>query len=67
MPLGLNLPVLPSALQIMACPSGCLNGGGQIKPGTGQTPAQLLEQLEQAYGRQVSGGRGGRVTNSSHP
>ena len=50
--------VPPPSLQIMACPSGCLNGGGQFKPGKGQTPAQLLEQLEQAYGHQVWGGRG---------
>lgn len=36
----------------MACPSGCLNGGGQIKPAQGQTPQQLLEQLEQFYTHQ---------------
>jgi hypothetical protein len=33
----------------MACPGGCLNGGGQLKPGGGQTPAQLLDQLELLY------------------
>ncbi len=36
-------------LQVMACPSGCLNGGGQIKPQAGQTAAQVLEQAELAY------------------
>ena len=38
----------------MACPSGCLNGGGQIKRVEGQTSAQLLESLEQAYTHQVN-------------
>jgi hypothetical protein len=33
----------------MACPSGCLNGGGQVKPGPGQTPAEFLEAAEAAY------------------
>ncbi|KOM48764.1 hypothetical protein LR48_Vigan07g246800 [Vigna angularis] len=28
-------------LEIMACPSGCLNGGGQIKPISGQSPKEL--------------------------
>lgn len=36
-------------LQVMACPSGCLNGGGQLKPQAGQTPQQLIEQLELTY------------------
>uniref|UniRef100_A0A803NZS1 Iron hydrogenase large subunit C-terminal domain-containing protein n=1 Tax=Cannabis sativa TaxID=3483 RepID=A0A803NZS1_CANSA len=33
-------------LEIMACPSGCLNGGGQIKPkprATGKDPDSVLE------------------------
>jgi len=25
-------------VEVMACPSGCLNGGGQMKPGTSATP-----------------------------
>lgn len=29
--------------------AGCLNGGGQPKPTAKQTPAQLLEQLEELY------------------
>ncbi len=40
-------------VEVMACPSGCLNGGGQVKPGPGVSPQQLLEQLEQAYTHQV--------------
>ncbi|KAI3438965.1 hypothetical protein D9Q98_001379 [Chlorella vulgaris] len=36
-------------VEVMACPSGCLNGGGQPKPTAKQTPAQLLEQLEELY------------------
>jgi iron only hydrogenase large subunit-like protein len=34
-------------VEIMACPSGCLNGGGQLKPdaATGQTAKQLLEEV----------------------
>ncbi|EFJ42789.1 hypothetical protein VOLCADRAFT_66610 [Volvox carteri f. nagariensis] len=36
-------------VEVMACPSGCLNGGGQIKPGPGVTPQQLIEQLELLY------------------
>jgi iron only hydrogenase large subunit-like protein len=33
----------------MACPSGCLNGGGQPKPPPGVTSAQLLDQLDAVY------------------
>jgi len=40
-------------VQVMACPSGCLAGGGQLKPQANQTPQQMLEQLEQAYHHQV--------------
>ncbi|KAJ7967817.1 Cytosolic Fe-S cluster assembly factor narfl [Quillaja saponaria] len=36
-------------LEIMACPSGCLNGGGQIKPKPGQSPKDLIQLLETAY------------------
>ncbi|XP_054776675.1 protein NAR1 [Prosopis cineraria] len=36
-------------LEIMACPSGCLNGGGQIKPKPGQSPKELSQLLEIAY------------------
>lgn len=36
-------------VEVMACPSGCLNGGGQMKPSPGQSPIQLIEQLESVY------------------
>ncbi|XP_009602791.1 protein NAR1-like [Nicotiana tabacum] len=36
-------------LEIMACPSGCLNGGGQIKPQPGQSGKELIRLLETAY------------------
>ncbi len=36
-------------VEVMACPGGCLNGGGQLKPGAGRTAAQLLEELETLY------------------
>ncbi|KXZ45175.1 hypothetical protein GPECTOR_57g465 [Gonium pectorale] len=36
-------------VEVMACPGGCLNGGGQIKPGPGVSPQQLIEQLELVY------------------
>ncbi|KAK6932846.1 Iron hydrogenase, small subunit [Dillenia turbinata] len=36
-------------LEVMACPSGCLNGGGQIKPKPGQTAKDLIQSLETAY------------------
>jgi hypothetical protein len=40
-------------VEVMACPSGCLNGGGQIKPGPGISPQQLVEQLELTYAHSV--------------
>jgi DNA-binding transcriptional LysR family regulator len=53
-------------VEVMACPAGCLNGGGQLKPPSGTTPAQLVEQLELLYYRQQlaqqqcgAGGTGG--------
>ncbi|OMO89337.1 Iron hydrogenase, small subunit-like protein [Corchorus capsularis] len=36
-------------VEIMACPSGCLNGGGQIKPKPGQSPKELIKSLEAIY------------------
>ncbi|KAL8137266.1 hypothetical protein V2J09_003267 [Rumex salicifolius] len=36
-------------LEIMACPSGCLNGGGQIKPKPGQSAKDLIQSLENVY------------------
>eukprot|EP00897_Mesotaenium_endlicherianum_P006813 jgi/Mesen1/615/ME000108S10773 len=36
-------------VEIMACPGGCLNGGGQIKARKGQTPKEHLQSLETLY------------------
>lgn len=38
-------------IEIMACPSGCLNGGGQIRSKDEQTlpPKDFLRQVEEAY------------------
>ncbi|KAJ8621482.1 hypothetical protein MRB53_030011 [Persea americana] len=34
---------------VMACPSGCLNGGGQIKPKEGQSAKDVIQSLEGVY------------------
>uniref|UniRef100_A0A3Q4AY67 Iron hydrogenase small subunit domain-containing protein n=1 Tax=Mola mola TaxID=94237 RepID=A0A3Q4AY67_MOLML len=36
-------------VEVMACPSGCLNGGGQVKPSPGQNPKELLRKVEELY------------------
>ena len=36
-------------VEVMACPSACLNGGGQIKAHKGQTSQQLLNDLDESY------------------
>ncbi|XP_076026752.1 cytosolic Fe-S cluster assembly factor narfl [Genypterus blacodes] len=36
-------------VEVMACPSGCLNGGGQVKAIHGQTPKELLQKVEELY------------------
>lgn len=36
-------------VEVMACPSGCLNGGGQLKPAAGESVHQLIERLENIY------------------
>ncbi|KAL6069300.1 Cytosolic iron-sulfur assembly component 3, variant 2 [Balamuthia mandrillaris] len=40
-------------IEVMACPSGCLNGGGQVRPQEGETPKQLVERLEDIYHQQT--------------
>ncbi|XP_051572866.1 cytosolic Fe-S cluster assembly factor narfl-like isoform X4 [Myxocyprinus asiaticus] len=37
-------------VEVMACPSGCLNGGGQLKPSSEQSKKELLQQVEELYG-----------------
>ncbi|GFZ03271.1 ferredoxin hydrogenase [Actinidia rufa] len=40
-------------IEVMACPSGCLNGGGQIKRKPGQSPRDFIQLLEMAYADNV--------------
>nr|CAD1822552.1 unnamed protein product [Ananas comosus var. bracteatus] len=40
-------------IEVMACPSGCLNGGGQIKSKKGQSSKDLIRQLENIYMQDV--------------
>ncbi|OWM85637.1 protein NAR1 [Punica granatum] len=42
-------------VEVMACPSGCLNGGGQIKPDPDQTAKDLIQALEAVYAQDVLG------------
>ncbi|KAG0547594.1 hypothetical protein BDA96_01G093900 [Sorghum bicolor] len=41
-------------IEVMACPSGCLNGGGQLKPVQGQSSKELIQQLESVYTQDIS-------------
>ncbi|BFF94009.1 probable cytosolic Fe-S cluster assembly factor GL21135 [Drosophila madeirensis] len=36
-------------VEVMACPSGCVNGGAQVRPTTGQHVSELTQQLEELY------------------
>uniref|UniRef100_A0A8C9T118 Nuclear prelamin A recognition factor-like n=1 Tax=Scleropages formosus TaxID=113540 RepID=A0A8C9T118_SCLFO len=36
-------------VEVMACPSGCLNGGGQIRPLPDQSNKDLLQKVEELY------------------
>ncbi|KAM9392831.1 cytosolic Fe-S cluster assembly factor narfl [Pholidichthys leucotaenia] len=36
-------------VEVMACPSGCLNGGGQVKASAGQNQKELLQKVEELY------------------
>lgn len=36
-------------VEIMACPSGCLNGGAQVRPPNGTQVRELTSQLEELY------------------
>ena len=36
-------------VEVMACPSGCLNGGGQIRPRDGETVKELMVKLNELY------------------
>ncbi|XP_017105203.1 probable cytosolic Fe-S cluster assembly factor GF22738 [Drosophila bipectinata] len=36
-------------VEIMACPSGCINGGAQVRPISGQHVRELTQNLEELY------------------
>ena len=36
-------------VEVMACPSGCLNGGGQIPPREGISNKELVDALDEQY------------------
>jgi len=36
-------------VEVMACPGGCTNGGGQIAPSAGEAPETLLERVNKEY------------------
>jgi iron only hydrogenase large subunit-like protein len=36
-------------VEVMACPSGCLNGGAQCRPDDGGNPKEVLASLEERY------------------
>lgn len=36
-------------VEVMACPSGCLNGGAQIRPGSGDSVREMTAQLIEFY------------------
>ncbi|KAL5987953.1 hypothetical protein ACLOJK_035715 [Asimina triloba] len=48
-------------VEVMACPSGCLNGGGQIKPRLGQSAKDLIQSLENVYMEDLSAFESGWV------
>lgn len=36
-------------VEVMACPSGCVNGGGQIPPSTGSSLQSHIQEVDQLY------------------
>eukprot|EP01090_Pellita_catalonica_P019792 TRINITY_DN6835_c0_g1_i1.p1 TRINITY_DN6835_c0_g1~~TRINITY_DN6835_c0_g1_i1.p1 ORF type:complete len:484 (+),score=57.56 TRINITY_DN6835_c0_g1_i1:49-1500(+) len=40
-------------VEVMACPSGCLNGGGMIRPTSPETPKALVTRLRKIYADQT--------------
>jgi len=36
-------------VEVMACPHGCLNGGGQVKPKPGESSKDVVNRLDQLY------------------
>ncbi|XP_052759047.1 probable cytosolic Fe-S cluster assembly factor GL21135 [Galleria mellonella] len=46
-------------VEVMACPSGCLNGGAQVRPSTGESSRELVTQLEGLYSQLPLAAAGG--------
>jgi len=40
-------------VEIMACPGGCVNGGGQLQPKEGQSAKELIAELETFYNASI--------------
>lgn len=40
-------------VEIMACPGGCVNGGGQLPPKEGQSAKELIAELETMYNASI--------------
>ncbi|KAH8292796.1 hypothetical protein KR054_006459 [Drosophila jambulina] len=38
-------------VEVMACPSGCINGGAQVRPSTGQHVRELTQELKELYNK----------------
>lgn len=36
-------------IEVMACPSGCINGGGQLKPESDESNLEWIKQAQQKY------------------
>ncbi|KAM3864306.1 cytosolic Fe-S cluster assembly factor narfl [Diretmus argenteus] len=36
-------------VEVMACPSGCVNGGGQVQPLANETSKELVQKVEELY------------------
>ena len=36
-------------IEVMACPSGCINGGGQMPPGKGSLLQSHVQDVDNAY------------------
>lgn len=50
-------------VEVMACPSGCLNGGAQIRPGGGDSVREMNAQLVEFYQKLPQSTVDGNATN----
>ncbi|KAH8272203.1 hypothetical protein KR018_011111 [Drosophila ironensis] len=49
-------------VEVMACPSGCINGGAQVRPTNGQHVRELTQKLEELYKKLPSSQVDNKVT-----